>query len=100
MLVREIPEYALNTIHEQSVVVFLTHHYNHDVVTAFTGGGRLHTVDLSVPTEERIDAAVKRVQKSIPSAKASIDLPGIKGKGSAGGEGGGKMIKWSHGKHQ
>ena len=34
---RELLEYALNTVHDQSVVVYLTHHYNHEVVTAFTG---------------------------------------------------------------
>ena len=33
----ELLEYPLNTVHEQSVVVYLIHHYNHEVVTAFTG---------------------------------------------------------------
>jgi hypothetical protein len=49
MSVREILEFALNTVHEQSVVVYLTHHYIHDVVTAFTGD-LLYMVDKSVPT--------------------------------------------------
>ena len=26
----------MNTVHEHSVVVYLTHHYSHDVVMAFT----------------------------------------------------------------
>ena len=36
MAVRETLEYALNTVHEQPVVIYLTHHYSHDVVNAFT----------------------------------------------------------------
>ena len=37
MSVRETLENALNTVHEQFVLIYLTHHYNHDVVSAFTG---------------------------------------------------------------
>ncbi len=37
MSVRETLEYALNTVREQSMVIYLTHHYSHDVVNAFTG---------------------------------------------------------------
>ena len=62
---RELLEYALNTVHEQSVVVYLTHHYSHEVVTAFTEDS-LFLVDQSIPTQERIDAGVKRVQKCPP----------------------------------
>jgi hypothetical protein len=35
--VREVLEYALNIAHEQSVVIYLSHHYIQDVVNAFTG---------------------------------------------------------------
>jgi hypothetical protein len=49
MSVREILEYALNTVHEQSVVIYLTHHYIHDVVNAFTGD-KLYLVDRFLPT--------------------------------------------------
>ena len=62
MSVRELLEYTLNFVHEQSVVVYLSHHYNHDVVHAFSVG-KLFLVDQTTPTQERIDAAVKRVQK-------------------------------------
>ena len=58
--VRELLEYALNYVHDQSVVVYLSHHYNHDVVQAFSGD-KLYLVDHTTPTQERIDAAVKRV---------------------------------------
>ncbi len=95
---REVLEYALNNVNEQSVVVYLTHHHNHDVVTAFTGD-LLYMVDQTVPTQTRIDEAVKRVQKSTPSAKDAIAPPGSKGNGGVGGEGGGKR-KWSKGKQQ
>ncbi len=44
---RELLEYAFTTVHEQSVVVYLTHHY--EVVTAFTGDS-LFLVDQSIPT--------------------------------------------------
>jgi hypothetical protein len=37
MSIRETLDYALNMVHAQSVVVYLHHHYNHEVVTAFTG---------------------------------------------------------------
>ena len=37
MSIREMLDYALNMVHEQSVVVYLQHHYSREVVTAFTG---------------------------------------------------------------
>jgi len=70
-------EYALNTAHEPSVVIYLTHHYRHDVVNAFTGD-KLYLVDQSLPTHYRIDAAVKRVKKMTPSAWVAIAPPGAK----------------------
>ena len=39
-------------------------------------GDKLFLVDQSLPTQERIDAAIKRVQKMTASAKASIAPPG------------------------
>jgi hypothetical protein len=96
---RELLEYALNTVHEKSVVLFLTHHYNHEIVTAFTGD-LLFLVDYSIPAQVRIDAVVKRVPKMTSSAKVAIAPPGAKGKeGGGGGEEGGKRKKWS-GKQQ
>jgi hypothetical protein len=75
--VREVIEYALNTVHEQSVGICLSHHYNHDVVDAFTRD-KLYLVNQSLPTQETIDAAVKRVPKMTPSARATIAPPGDK----------------------
>ncbi len=59
---RGLLKYAIITVHEQSVVVYLTHHYIHRVVTAFTGDS-LFLVDQSIPAHERIDVAVKMVKK-------------------------------------
>jgi hypothetical protein len=59
---RELLEYALNTVHEQSVVVYLTHHYNPEVLIAFTGD-LLYLVNQYIFTHERIEAAVKRVKE-------------------------------------
>ena len=47
---RELLEYALNFVHEQSVVVYLLHYYNHDVVQAFSGD-KLYLVDKTTPTQ-------------------------------------------------
>jgi len=92
---RELLEYALNTVHKQSVVVYLTHHYNHEVVIAFTGDS-LFLVDQSIPTQEMIDAAVKRVKKTTPLAKATIAPSGTKRKGGGGGgQVGEKKKKWT-----
>ncbi len=83
--VREVLECSLNTVYEQSVVIY---HYIHDVFTAFQGD-KLFFVDLSLSTQERIDAAVKRVQKMTPSARVAIaPIAAKQGKGTSGGGGG------------
>ncbi len=86
MSVRELLEYALNFVHEQSVVVYFSHrHYSHDVFQAFSGD-KFYLVDQTTPTKERIDAVVKMVQKSTPSAKVA-NAPG-EGKHKGGGQDG------------
>ena len=96
--VREVLEYDLNTVHEQSLVIYLSHYDNHDAVNAFTGD-KLCLVDQSLPTHERIYAAVKRVPKMALSARAPIAPPGTKqGKGPSLGRGGGGNKKtWKGG---
>jgi hypothetical protein len=74
---RELFEYALNMVHEQSMVVYLRHHYISEVVQSFTRD-KLFLVDQTLPTQERIDAAVKRVQKMTASTKAAIAPFGAK----------------------
>jgi len=53
-------------------------------VTAFTGD-KLYLVDQSLPTKERVDAAVKRVQKLTSASKVAI-LPGGAEGNSCGGK--------------
>jgi hypothetical protein len=77
MSIRETLDYALNMVRDQSVVVYLQHHYNHEVVAAFTGD-KLYLVDQSLPTHEMVDAAVKRVQKLTSVSKATIAPGGAK----------------------
>ena len=89
MSTRELLDYALNMVHEQSVVVYLQHHYSHEVVAAFSGD-KLYLVDQSLPTQERVDAAVKRVQKLTTASKAAIAPGGTKRDSAGGKKGGGK----------
>ena len=89
MSIRETLDYALNMVHEQSIVVYLQHHYRSEVVTAFTGD-KVYLVDQSLPTQERVDAAVKRVQKLTSAAKVAIAPGGAKGNSGGGKKDGGK----------
>jgi hypothetical protein len=88
MSIRETLDYVLNMVHEQFVVVYLHHHYSHEVVAAFTGD-KLYLVDQSLPTQERVDAAVKRVQKLTSASKAAIAPGGAKDNSSGGKKDGG-----------
>jgi hypothetical protein len=89
MSIRETLDYAINMVHDQSVVVYLQHHYNHEVVTALTGD-KLYFIDQSLPTQERVDAALKRVQKLTSASKAAIAPGAAKGNSSGGKKDGGK----------
>jgi len=63
-------------------MVYLAHHYNHEVVTPFTGDS-LFLVDQSIPTQKRIDAEVKRVKEMTHASKlrSSLRGPTVKKKG-------------------
>jgi hypothetical protein len=89
MSIRETLDYALNMVHEQSVVVYLKHHYNHEVVTAFSED-TLYLVEQSLPTQERMDAVVKRVQKLTIASRAAITSSGAKRVSCCGKKDGGK----------
>ena len=89
MSIRETLNYAINMVYEESVVVYLQHHYNHEVVTAFAGD-KLYLVDQPLPTQKRVDAAVKRVQKLTSVSKAAISPGGDKGSLGGGKKDGGK----------
>jgi len=89
MSIRETLDYVLYMVHDQSVVVYLHHHYSHEVVAAFTGD-KLYLVDQSLPTQERVDAAVKRVQKLTSTSKAAFAPGGVKRDSDDGKKDGGK----------
>jgi hypothetical protein len=75
-------------------MVYLAHHYNHEVVTPFTGDS-LFLVDQSIPTQKRIDAEVKRVKEMTHASKVAIVPPGTNGKEERGdGKEGGRRKKW------
>ena len=89
MSIRETLDYALNMVHEKSVVEYLQHHYRHEVVAAFTGD-KLYLVDRSLATQKRVDAAVKWAQKLTSASKAAIAPGGAKRDSGGGKKDGGK----------
>ncbi len=64
---------GLNHVHEASHAVYLKHVYNNTVAETFLGD-ELFGANMTVPVEDRVDKAVKRVQKLSTAAKASVGL--------------------------
>jgi hypothetical protein len=79
--VGQLLEMGLNYVHEASHAVYLKQVYNNTVAETFLGD-ELFGADRTVPVEERVDKAVKRVQKLSVAAKTTVGLTG-KGVGSA-----------------
>ena len=77
----QLLEMGLNHVHEASHAVYLKHVYNNTVAETFLGD-ELFGADRTVPVEDRVDKAVKRVQKLSAAAKAAVGLTG-KGTGSS-----------------
>ena len=69
--------------------MYLQHHHIHEVVKAFTGD-KPYLVDQSLPTQVRVDEAVKRVQKLTTTSKAAIAPGGAKKDSGGGKKDGGK----------
>ena len=67
----------------------MQHHYNHEVVAAFTGD-KLYLGDQPLPTQERVDAGVKLVQTLTSASKAAIAPGGAKRDSCGGKKDGGK----------
>ncbi len=53
---------SLNYVHEAAHAVYLKHVYNNTVAETFLGD-ELFGADKTIPIEERVDKAIKRVQK-------------------------------------
>ena len=79
---REILEVMLNHVHESAHTLYVRHIYGHSVAESFVGDD-LFGSDRSLPVEDRVDTAVKRVQKLSAAAKAA-------GGGSTRGGGSGR----------
>jgi hypothetical protein len=71
--VGQILEMSLNYVHEAAHAVYLKHVYNNAVAETFLGD-ELFGADTTNHIEERVDQAVKRVQKLSAAAKAAIGL--------------------------
>jgi hypothetical protein len=69
--VKQLLEIGLNHIHESAHAIYLQHVYNQTVADAFLGDP-IHGADMIVPVEERVDSAIKRIQKQTPATKAAI----------------------------
>ena len=87
-LVGDILEMSLNYVHEAAHAVYLKHVYTNMVAEAFLGD-ELFGADMTIPIEERVDKAVKRVQKLSVATKATVGLTG---------KGGGQPLKRGRGR--
>jgi hypothetical protein len=58
--VGQILEMSLNYVHEAAHAVYLKHVYNNTVAETFLGD-ELLGADRTIPIEERVDKAIKRV---------------------------------------
>ncbi len=71
----QLLEMGLNHVHEASHAVYLKHVYKNTVGETFLGD-ELFGADMTVPVEDRVDKAPKRVQKLSAAAKAAVGLIG------------------------
>jgi len=90
--VLEMLQMGLNCVHESAHSVYLKHVYNRTVSETFWGDN-LFGADRIILIEERVDSAVKRVQKLTAAAKAAVGKTGCGGfstvkRGGAAGRGG------------
>ena len=68
---KELPEMGMNGVHEAAHSLYIKHVYNGAVAETFLGDA-LFAADRTIPVEERVDNAVKRVHKLAIAAKASV----------------------------
>jgi hypothetical protein len=93
----ELLQMGLNCVHESAHSVYLKHVYNGTVAETFLGDNLFGT-DRTIPIEDRVDNAVKRVHKLSAAAKAAVGKTGRGGsstvkRGGAGGRGGSSNYK-------
>jgi hypothetical protein len=76
--IKELLEMGLNCVHESAHSLYAKHVYNGVVVETFWGDA-LFGADRTIPVEERVDSAVKRVQKLTTASKAAVGQSGRMG---------------------
>jgi hypothetical protein len=86
---KELLDMGLNTTHEAAHSLYVKHVYNGAVAETFLGDA-LFGADRTIPVEERVDSAVKRVQKLTTAAKAAVGQTSSRGGSSSGRRGGGR----------
>ena len=85
--VRQLLEMALNRLHESAHELYLRHIYSPSVADTFIGDD-LFGADRTLPIPDRVDSAVKRVQKlSMARAATSSRAGGNVRRGAGGGPG-------------
>jgi hypothetical protein len=91
--VKELLEMGLNCVHEAAHSLYVKHVYNGVVAENFLGDA-LFGADKTIPVEERVDNAVKRVHKLTTAAKATVGQSG-RGGSTSGIRGGGRRGRFS-----
>ena len=79
---------GLNCVHEAAHSLYVKHVYNGAVAEIFLGDA-LFGADIIIRVEERVDSAMKRVQKLTTIAKAALGQSG-RGGSTSGRRGGGR----------
>ena len=87
--VLQLLEMGLNYVHEAAHIVYVKHVYNGTVAETFHGD-ELFGADRTIPVEDRVDSAVKRVQKLSSAARAAVGQSSRGGAGSGTRGGGGR----------
>jgi len=92
--VKELLEMGLNCVHEPAHSLYVKHVYNGAVAKNFLGDALFGT-DHTIPVEERVDNAAKRVQK-LTTATQVVVGQSSRGGISSGRRGGGRRGGFSN----
>jgi hypothetical protein len=92
--VKELLEMGLNCVHEAAHSLYVKHVYNGAVAETFVGDA-LFGADRTIPVEERVESAVRCVQKLTTAAKAVVGQSS-RGGSTSGKRGGGRRGGFSN----
>jgi len=85
--VLELLQMGLNCVHEVAHSVYIKHVYNGTFADTFLGA-ELFGANRTIPIEDRVDNAAKRVQKLTTISKATVGQTGRAGYSAKGRRGG------------